>query len=110
MSSPSCFGESEMKSKFVQVTSWASSEHHPDLTRGRWVMLGSPNIVTYILTGLWGPKAFLVNRFPFIRFEWSYVPFKNHCTASISRDRIVLPSGFGPDGFIKALFGQRVLK
>ena len=49
MPSSSRFGESEMKSKFVQVTSWASSEHHPDLTRGRWVMLGSPNIVTYIL-------------------------------------------------------------
>ena len=76
MSSPSCFGESEMKSKFVQVTSWASSEHHPDLTRGRWVMLGSPNIVTYILTGLWGPKVFLVNRFPFIKLEWSYAPSK----------------------------------
>ena len=46
-------------------------------------MLGSPNIVTYILTGLWGPKVFLVNRFPFIRFEWSYVPFKNHCTRQL---------------------------
>ena len=99
-----------MKSKFVQVTSWASLERHPATSGEVWVMLGSPNIVTYILTGLWGPKVFLVNRFPFIKLEWSYVPFKNHCTASISRDRIVLPSGFGPDGFIKALFGQRVLK
>lgn len=73
-------------------------------------MLGSPSVYTYILTGLWNPKAFLVNRFLLIGFEWSYVPFKTHCTASISRDRIVLPSGFGPDGFIKALFGQRILK
>ena len=67
MSSPSRFGESEMKSKFVQVTTWASSEYHPDLTRGRWVMLGSPSVCNYILTGLWGPKTFLVNRFPFIK-------------------------------------------
>ena len=26
-------------------------------------MFSSPNIVTYILTGLWAPKVFLVNRF-----------------------------------------------
>lgn len=42
-----------MKSKFVQVTTWTSSEHHPDLTRGHWVMFSLSNIVTYILTGLW---------------------------------------------------------
>lgn len=96
-------------SKLIQITTWADEGIDPDFTPGRWVQLGKPTLLNFFLTGLPGGKVYFSNTFPFVRFEKSKVVFSNHKTTTICSTKVAVPSGFGPDGYVKALFGQRIL-
>jgi hypothetical protein len=56
----------------------------------------------FIKTGLWFPK--LTKQSPFI--ELPQFPYTS-ITDAVTKSTLIKPSGFGPDGFIKALWGQK---
>lgn len=91
------------------VTTWADRGVEPDFTSGRWVQLGRANWLTFYLTGLPGGKVYTTRSFPFLRHEANKVDFSNHRTEDIDSSRLVFPWGFGVDGWIKGLLGQRRL-
>ncbi len=90
----------------VPVSTWAS--RNPEIAPGKWVMLGKPNIVRWILTGtakLRGPLE-----------KFGYTLYKDSATASVSAAEIKaipLEVEFGPAKhvvwLIKTLMGQRKL-
>lgn len=94
-------------SKVVTVTTWADSGIEPDFAPGRWVQIGKPNWFTFFLTGLPGGKFYFKSELPFIRYEKSKVPFENHKTKNLPASSLKFPTGFGVDGYIKGLLGQR---
>lgn len=89
----------------VQVTSWAEEGLVADLAPGRWVQLGGPSRLNFWRTGLGGPKAYLLDGFPYVEIAASRVPFSNYITASVSRSALRWPSGVE---LFKGLFGQRI--
>ncbi|MEJ2066352.1 MAG: hypothetical protein P8X74_24240, partial [Reinekea sp.] len=96
--------------KLITVTSWADKGHVPDLKPGRWVIKGKASALNFLKTGLNGPKVDIMKKFPFVKFQRSKASFKNSITGSIPSSKLEVPKGFGPDGWIKALFGQRKIK
>lgn len=96
------------KSSLVLVTTWAPNNR--DFNPNRWVQLGGPTILNYILTGLPGGKIYVNKTFPYIRWERPTTTFRDHTSTYIDRSRLRIPSGFGPDGWIKGLLGQRIIK
>lgn len=93
-----------------QITTWAPRGTTPTFVPGRWVQLGAPTILNYWLTGLPGGKVYFSKTWPFVRFERNQTCFDNHATVWIDPAELEVPSGFGPDGWAKALFGQRRIK
>lgn len=94
----------------MKVTTWAPKGVKPDLKSGRWVQIGGPSLLNFWLTGLPGGKMFLSSRFPFFSYRKNDADFDNYLTVDIQENMLQLPRGFGPDGYIKALFGQRRVK
>lgn len=94
----------------VKITTWASRGVEPDFNPGRWVQLGSASWINFMLTGLPGGKIFPTRKFPWFKFESPNTPFLNHKTIIINPNQLEWPRGFGPDGYIKGLFGQRRIK
>jgi hypothetical protein len=94
--------------KLRTVTSWATKGITPDLNPGRWVMLGRPTILNFILSGLAGPKAFPSSRFPFLRFEWVRVPFSNSVTGNLPQSALQWPRAWWEAW--KGILGQRQIK
>ena len=90
----------------VQITSWCGSGP-VDFRPGRWVQLGAPTRLNFWLTGLPGGKLYGQREFPFVRYEPCSVRFEHHATTWVSAEQLECPRGFGPDGWIKAMFGQR---
>lgn len=76
---------------------------------GRWVQLGAPTKLNYWLTGLPGGKVFFSKAWPFVRFERNRTCFQNHATIWVDASSLKIPSGFGPDGWVKAIYRQRIL-
>lgn len=91
----------------ITVTTWADAGVEPDFNSGRWVQIGTANYFTFFLTGLPGGKFYFQRQFPYIRYQKSQVPFYNHKTTTICETRIRFPQGFGLDGYVKGLLGQR---
>lgn len=91
--------------KLIQVTTWSQRER--DFTAGRWVQLGPATRLNFWLTGLPGGKIVSKQSFPWIRYEPCRVRFDQHTTAWLPQHRVSIPRGLGPDGWVKALFGQR---
>lgn len=89
------------------VTSWADEGITPDLNPGRWVQLGEGNKFDFWKTGLSGPKGQFTNRFPYLKFEKSKVPFNNKITDNVSPSSLQWPSGWDK---WRGVFGQRKLK
>ncbi len=96
--------------KKIIVTTWADHGIEPDFNSGRWVQLGRPSLFNFFLTGLPGGKFYIVKKFPWIEYHSSKTPFKNHKFIMIEKNRLEWPSGFGVDGFVKGLLGQRKIK
>jgi len=96
--------------KKIIVTTWADHGIEPDFNSGRWVQLGSPSLFNFFLTGLPGGKFYIVKKFPWIEYHSSKTSFKNHKSIMIEKNRLEWPSGFGVDGFVKGLLGQRKIK
>jgi hypothetical protein len=94
----------------VKITTWADNNTTPDFNSGRWVQIGSANWFTYFLTGLPGGKFYPSSSFPYVRFEKNKSSFSNHKTKMIDASDLEFPRGFGLDGFIKGLLGQRKIK
>lgn len=92
----------------IKVTTWANGDR--DFASGRWVQLGAPTLLNFWLTGLPGGKIYRKSSFPWIRYESCDVEFDQHTTIYIATDRLKRPSGAGADGWIKSLFGQRIIK
>jgi hypothetical protein len=92
----------------VQITTW--SRRPRDFAPGRWVQLGAPTRLNFWLTGLPGGKLHVQARFPWVRYEPCAVKFEQHTTTWVSCDQLESPKGFGPDGWIKAVFGQRKIR
>lgn len=92
--------------KMIQVTTWAESGITPDFRPGRWVQIGRPTYLNFLLTGLPGGKFYFTKPY----FKSSNVPFSNHATAFVDKSELQFPKGFGLDGFIKGLLGQRKLR
>jgi len=93
----------------VQVTSW-SSTGDVDFKSGRWVMIGKPSRLNFWLTGLPGGKLHVTKTFPFFRYERSSIKYEQHKTTWVSVDSLKVPTGIGPDGCVKALFNQRIIR
>jgi hypothetical protein len=96
--------------KKIIVTTWADHGIEPDFNSGRWVQLGRPSLFNFFLTGLPGGKFYIVKKFPWIEYHSSKTPFKNYKSIMIEENRLEWPSGFGVDGFVKGLLGQRKIK
>ena len=96
--------------KKIIVTTWAGHGIEPEFYSGRWVQLGRPSLFNFFLTGLPGGKFYIVKKFPWIEYHPSNTPFKNHKSIMIEKNRLEWPSGFGVDGFVKGLLGQRKIK
>lgn len=94
----------------IKITTWADVGDNPDFNSGRWVQIGSANVFTYFLTGLPGGKFYPAPSFPYIRFEKNKSSFPNHKTKIIDSSELEFPKGFGLDGFIKGMLGQRKIK
>ena len=94
----------------VNITTWADKGVKPDFNSGRWVQLGKANYFNFFLTGLPGGKFYFTKRFPFILYQKSKVPFSNYKSVRICKTKLKFPSGFGLDGYIKGLLGQRIIK
>jgi hypothetical protein len=92
--------------KLANVTSWADTDIDPDLTVGRWVQLGKPTLLNFWLTGLPGGKFYFTDSFPFIKYVKNQASFTNHIHGFVM---VRWPTGFGPDGYIKGLLGQRII-
>ena len=91
----------------ITVTTWADSGIVPDFNSGRWVQIGPANYFTFFLTGLPGGKFYFQKQFPYICYHRSQVTFENHKTMVICKTKLKFPSGFGLDGYVKGLLGQR---
>lgn len=91
--------------KLVQVTTWARDSR--DFAPGRWVQLGSPTRLNFWLTGLPGGKIQGRSGFPWVQWVPCDVKFEQHTTAWVPQHQLAAPRGLGPDGWVKALFGQR---
>ena len=101
-------GRPTNKSGMVTVTLSASKGTKPDLNPGRWVVKGKASRLNYARTGLMGGDL-KVGKW-YNPKTWSYTnsaSFKNAITAQVPRSSLQTPKGFGPDGYIKALFGQK---
>jgi hypothetical protein len=96
-----------LQERKLQVTSWASRGATPDLAPGRWVQLGGPTRLNFLKTGLIGPKAYLSDRFPYLRLSRSNVPFSNSITGKVPSSSLSWPTGIEA---WKGLLGQRILK
>jgi hypothetical protein len=94
----------------VKITTWASIGIEPDFNPGRWVQLGSASWFNFLLTGLLGGKLVPTENFPWFKYQCCNTPFSNHKTIVVEDSRLEWPCGFGPDGYIKGLFGQRRIK
>lgn len=97
-------------SKQVTVTIWAAKGTEIDDRPGRWCQLGSATWYNFALTGLVGPKVFASDQFPYFKIVASDACFYNSKTFSVNVDRLKRPSGFGPNGWTKCLFRQRIIK
>lgn len=93
-----------------QITTWASRGKTPTFVPGRWVQLGRPTVLNYWLTGLPGGKIYARKCWPFFEYVPNRTEFANHATMLIDCDQLETPSGWGPDGWVKGLFGQRRIK
>jgi len=100
-------GTTTKNSGTTRVTSWADEGITPDLNSGRWVQLGEPTKLSFWMTGLPGPKAWIGKKFPFIRLEKSKVPYNNSVTADIPASQLQWPSGWEK---WKGMLGQRQIK
>ena len=96
--------------KTTVVTAWADRGIEPDFNSGRWVQLGRPTLFNFFLTGLPGGKFYVTKNFPYIQYHPCNTPFKNHKSVMIGKSQLEWPSGFGVDGFVKGLLGQRKIK
>lgn len=94
--------------KVIQVTSWANGDR--DFTPGRWVQLGPATRINFWLTGLPGGKMHIDSKFPWIWYERCDVGYDQHTTVWIDSNKLRAPSGLGADGWIKSLFGQRIIR
>lgn len=93
--------------KQVQITTWAPEGTTPTFVPGRWVQLGRPTLLNYWLTGLPGGKVYFSKSWPWVRYERNRTRFDNHATAWIDPAALTVPSGFGADGWVKTIYGQR---
>ncbi len=91
----------------VKVTTWAPNGITPDLNPGRWVMLGGPSRLNYILSGLPGGKFFFGSKWPFVKVASSGTSLANHTTDFIDKSRLAWPPGWEK---WKGILGQRVIK
>ena len=73
-------------------------------------MKGDATKWNFFKTGLGGPKMDFTKKFPYVKVQKSKVPFKNSITDDVPTSSLETPKGFGPDGYIKALFGQKKIK
>ena len=80
-------------SRLVQVSRWGRSGLEP----GDWVMRGGRTRWNYFWSGKWQPG--LGNQF---------APFSSGESFVVPEGSLRWPSGWGPDGWIKGLFGQRL--
>jgi hypothetical protein len=96
--------------KPVKVTTWASPQTQLDLAPGRWVQLGGANWFNYFLTGLPGGKVYLQFSWPWLRYQAPRAKFSHHLTGLVNPDQLEFPRGFGPDGYIKGILGQRKIR
>jgi len=94
-------------SQMVQVTSWADAGITPDLNPGRWVQVGGPTQLNFLMTGLPGPKGYLQSEFPFFKIEGSKVPFGNYITDEVPASSVQWPQGVD---VWRGIFRQRQLK
>jgi hypothetical protein len=99
-----------MMFKKTVITSWADCGIEPDFNPGRWVQLGHPTMLNFFLTGLPGGKFYVTKNFPYIEYHPSKTPFKNHKSTMVDKNQLEWPRGFGVDGFVKGLLGQRKIK
>ncbi|RYZ86406.1 MAG: hypothetical protein EOP04_13960, partial [Proteobacteria bacterium] len=84
----------------VMVTSWAPVGEVPTIVPGRWVMVGGPTRTNYILTGLPGPKVYIMEG----RYEWAKYSIDNAKSMLVPRSTLRWPAGTEK---IKGLLGQR---
>ncbi len=74
------------------VSRWGRAGLEP----GDWVMNGPANRTNYVLSGKWQPGI-----------GNDYAPFSSGQQYEVPKDAVQWPSGWGLDGWIKGLFGQR---
>ncbi len=80
------------RSEWAIASRWGRS----GLEEGDWVMKGLPSRWNYILSGKWQPG--IGNQF---------APFSSGEAFAVPRSSLSLPQGWGLDGSIKGIFGQR---
>ena len=79
----------------VEVSRWG----RPGLKPGDWVMKGPVSRGNYFRSGKWQPG--LGNQF---------APYSSGRNYTVPQSSLHWPSGFGVDGWIKGLFGQRIYR
>ena len=79
-------------SEAIQVSRWGRS----GLEAGDWVMRGGATRWNYFWSGKWQPG-----------FGNEFAPLSSGQTFRVPPSTLQWPQGFGPDGFVKGLLGQR---
>jgi len=79
----------------IQVSRWG----RPGLQPGDWVMKGGTTRWNYGWSGKWQPG-----------FGNQYAPYSSGQTFSVPPSTVQWPTGWGPDGWLKGLFGQRLYR
>jgi hypothetical protein len=93
-----------------QITTWADKGIEPDFSSGRWVQLGPPTLMNWWLSGLPGGKFYFNKSWPWFTWIANQSDLANYATTMIDQSRLEWPYGWGLDGWIKGLLGQRRIK
>ncbi len=84
----------------LRVSRWGGQGLQPE----NWVMTGDPTLNNYIISGKWQPWL------PGVPEQWNNVPapFNAGQAFDVPSNSVQTPSGWGFDGWIKSLFGQKI--
>ena len=82
-------------SEFTFVSRWG----RPGLEPGDWVMLGKASPKNYLLSFKWE-----------VGFGNEFAPYRSGNTYEVPTSSVAWPTGWGIDGWVKGLFGQRIYR